>query len=184
MFDSTESPQNTSHRYDIVGIGETMLALRRSPTGEWFEWEIGGAESNLLRYCAALGARTAWVSRVGADLAGDLVVDAVADAGVDVSQVERVPHRQTGLMLKEKSSGARQVRYYRRESAASTMAEQNVDIDFLLSPRILHLTGITLALSQSCRQPRTGTAQRGYCERSGSALARLRRELASLHLGN
>ncbi len=152
MADSTESSRNTIQLYDIVGIGESMLTLRRSANGDSFDWEIGGAESNVLRYCAALGASTAWVSRVGEDLAGDLVVDTVAQAGVDVSRVARVPDYQTGIMIKEKSAGIQQIRYYRRESAASTMAECNVDLGFLRSARILHLTGITLALSESCRQ--------------------------------
>ncbi len=146
-----ESVHNMTRRHDIVGIGESMLTFRRSACGDKFDWEIGGAESNVLRYCAALGAKPAWVSRVGQDLAGDLVVNTIAQAGVDTSQVTRVPRYQTGIMVKERSTGTQQVRYYRRDSAASTMSEHNVDLRFLRSPRILHLTGITLALSESCQ---------------------------------
>jgi 2-dehydro-3-deoxygluconokinase len=42
------------------------------------------------------------------------------------------------------------VYYYRAGSAASRMRFAEVDVDYLLSGEIMHLTGITAALSESC----------------------------------
>lgn len=136
---------------DIVALGESMLTIRPHPNKATFEWEVSGAESNVARYCAALGMRTAWISQLGTDLAGDLVLSTIAGAGVDVSQVRRLADRQTGLMLKEVARDERRVRYYRAGSAAAAMGPI-AKPQFSQKPRVLHMTGITLGLSDSCNR--------------------------------
>ena len=144
-------PSGQPRRVDVVGLGESMLTLRRSSHGQTFDWEIAGAESNTVRYCAAHGLSTAWVSQLGTDLAGDLVMEAIAADGVDVSGVTRHAERPTGIMLKEQSATGEHVHYYRAGSAAAAMAPASVDIIGLRSAHVLHLSGITPALSDSCR---------------------------------
>ncbi len=151
MNHSVSESANQSPRLDVVALGESMLTVRPSPNQAAFEWEVSGAESNVARYCAALGLQTAWISQVGADLAGDLVLSVIGAAGVDVSGVRRVSDRQTGLMLKEVTADARRVRYYRAGSAATDMAPP-IGPQFNRDPSILHLTGITLGLSSTCRE--------------------------------
>ena len=136
---------------EIVTLGETMLTIRPRADEDAFAWEVGGAESNVARCCAALGVRTAWVSQLGADLAGDLVLSTIRDAGVDVSNVRRISERQTGLMLKEADASERRVWYYRRDSAAAAMSV-TLPFQFASKPQILHLTGITLGLSPTCHE--------------------------------
>ena len=135
---------------DIVTLGETMLTIRPQAGDDTFAWEVGGAESNVARCCAALGVRTAWVSQLGTDLAGDLVLSTIREAGIDISNVHRIPDRQTGLMLKEANPNERRVWYYRRDSAAAAMST-TMPFTFTKKPKILHLTGITPALSPTCR---------------------------------
>ncbi len=128
-----------------------MLTIRPGVDQDTFAWDVGGAESNVARCCAALGVRTAWVSQLGTDLAGDLVLSTIRDAGVDVSNVHRISDRQTGLMLKETNPKERRVWYYRRESAAAAMSTATT-FEFADRPQILHLTGITPALSPTCQE--------------------------------
>lgn len=136
---------------DIVALGESMLTIRPHPSQATFEWEVSGAESNVARYCAALGIRSSWISQLGTDLAGDLVLSTIENAGVDVSEVRRLSDRQTGLMLKEVTANGRRVRYYRAGSAAAAM-DPSTKPAFSHRPQILHLTGITLGLSDSCNR--------------------------------
>src|SRR5215831_11063057 len=75
-----------------------------------------GAESNTTVGLARLGYSVAWISRLGADAAGDRILSALAAEGVDTRWVERDPLRTTGVMLKDSRAG---VRYYRTDSAAS-----------------------------------------------------------------
>jgi 2-dehydro-3-deoxygluconokinase len=102
-------------------------------------------------YLADLGHRSAWMSSVGDDPLGALVLSEVAATGVDVSLVEVVPGRPTGVYFKDPAPEGTAVYYYRRGSAASAM-----EPDFLRrrpppAPRLVHTSGITAALSESCR---------------------------------
>lgn len=151
MNHSTSDANHPRLSPDVVALGESMLTVRTRPNQAAFEWEVSGAESNVARYCAAFGLQTAWVSQLGADLAGDLVLSVVEGAGVDVSGVRRLSDHQTGLMLKETAADALQVHYYRAGSAAAAMAP-SIGPEVGRAPKILHLTGITLGLSCTCNE--------------------------------
>ncbi|MGW0548392.1 sugar kinase [Streptomyces altiplanensis] len=114
---------------------------------------IGGAESNVACALAAAGHRARWVGRVGADGFGDHLVDAVAAYGVDTSAVQRDPHRPTGIYFRtaaDRDTDGFEVVYYRAGSAASAMSPRNMPLHELAAGRVLHLSGITAALSADC----------------------------------
>ncbi|WP_260332867.1 sugar kinase [Streptomyces beigongshangae] len=118
-----------------------------------FERAIGGAESNVACALAAAGHTVKWVGRVGADGFGDHLVETIGSYGVDTSAVRRDPARPTGVYFRtagDRSTDAHEVAYYRKGSAASAMAPATVDLAALDSGRVLHLSGITAALSQDC----------------------------------
>ncbi|MFF7170127.1 sugar kinase [Streptomyces pseudovenezuelae] len=118
-----------------------------------FERAIGGAESNVACGLAAVGFAVRWVSRVGADGFGDHLVETVGGYGVDVSSVGRDPSRPTGVYFRtagDRATAAHEVAYYRAGSAASAMSVENVDLAAVRAGRVLHLSGITAALSDTC----------------------------------
>ncbi|MCT9081396.1 sugar kinase [Streptomyces fulvoviolaceus] len=115
-----------------------------------FDRAIGGAESNVACGLAAAGHAVRWVSRVGADGFGDHLVEAIGAYGVDVSSVSRDPSRPTGVYFRtagDRAGDDHEVAYYRAGSAASAMSVANVDLP---AARVLHLSGITAALSDEC----------------------------------
>ncbi|MFC8435892.1 sugar kinase [Streptomyces sp. NPDC057253] len=118
-----------------------------------FDRGIGGAESNVACGLAAAGFAVRWVSRVGVDGFGDHLVETVGGYGVDVSAVGRDPSRPTGVYFRtagERGSDGHEVAYYRAGSAASAMSVANVDLSVVRAGRVLHLSGITAALSSEC----------------------------------
>ncbi|WP_104532139.1 sugar kinase [Streptomyces natalensis] len=119
-----------------------------------FARAIGGAESNVACGLAAAGHRTAWVSRVGADGFGEHLVAAIGAYGVDTTGVRRDPVRPTGIYFRtagDRATTTHEVAYYRAGSAASAMTTTTMDLAAIRSGRILHLSGITAALSAGCR---------------------------------
>src|SRR3712207_1721819 len=108
---------------------------------------VGGAESNVAIALSRLGIPASWISALGDDELGELVLHRVRAEGVDTRAVRRVPDRPTGLYLREEVAGALRVYYYRRGSAASTLAPGAFDPAVLEGASFLHLTGITGALS-------------------------------------
>ncbi|MBB1255344.1 sugar kinase [Streptomyces alkaliterrae] len=142
---------------DLVCLGESMVALRPDrPTSlagaELFARGVGGAESNVACALAAAGHTVRWISRLGADGFGDHLLATVAAAGVDTTWVDRDPDRPTGVYFRtDGERGATlEVAYYRAGSAASALCPANVDPAAADSGRVLHLTGITPALSDGC----------------------------------
>lgn len=159
---------DTTCDVDVVCLGESMITFlpgRPGPLADVpsFDRSIGGAESNVACALARAGYRARWVSRVGADGFGEHLVRTVAAHGVDVSAVQRDPVRPTGVYFRtdgERPTGEpaapdgaqplSEVVYYRAGSAASAMSPANMPHAALTAGRVLHLTGITAALSADC----------------------------------
>ncbi|WP_460068929.1 sugar kinase [Streptomyces sp. YKOK-I1] len=143
---------------DVVALGESMVTFLPSRPGRLadvpsFERAIGGAESNVACGLAAAGHAVRWVSRVGVDGFGDHLVETIGSYGVDVTSVRRDPDRPTGVYFRtagDRATDAHEVAYYRAGSAASAMSVDSVDLDAVRAGRILHLSGITAALSADC----------------------------------
>jgi 2-dehydro-3-deoxygluconokinase len=147
--------------YDVVTMGETMLRLTPPGAGRLdlarrLEVEVGGTESNTAVGLARLGLSCAWISRLPSTPLGNLVSGELARHGVDVSHVVRCPDERLGLYFYEDAPPARRHRvvYDRSDSAASHLQPHDINPD-LLSPnrcRLVHLTGITPAISESARR--------------------------------
>jgi 2-dehydro-3-deoxygluconokinase len=136
----------------VVTAGETMVLVVPPSPGRLrhagvVTMSIGGAESNVAIGLSRLGVPASWVSVLGEDELGELVLHRIRAEGVDTSAVRRVADRPTGLYLREEVAGALRVYYYRRGSAASTLAPGAFDPAVLDGAAFLHLTGITGALS-------------------------------------
>lgn len=139
----------------VVTAGETMLVGVPSRPGRLrsatsLELKVAGAESNVAIGLSRLGLAARWISLLGDDEPGQVVLDRVRAEGVDTAGVQRVPGSPTGLFLRDEVGGTVRVTYYRRGSAASTMAPGAIDPDHLDGAGWLHLTGITPALSPAC----------------------------------
>jgi 2-dehydro-3-deoxygluconokinase len=146
-------------------LGETMALLdplQDGPIddGSRFRLRIAGAESNFAIALARLGIPVTWVSRVGADAFGKLVVSSVASEGVDVGNVKVDPAAPTGIYFKVREEGRSSVFYYRSGSAASRLGPGDVPEDAWEGVGLVHLTGITMAISPTARDLVVETAVR------------------------
>lgn len=139
---------------EVLCIGETMALI--TPTdaslSRAHEATIGlaGAESNVAAGLVAAGHRAAWASRLGDDPLGTRISSELSDRGIEL-WTERDQDAPTGVMFKDPAAEGSSVHYYRRGSAASRMAPGHIAPERLAGIRIVHTTGITPALSQSCR---------------------------------
>ncbi|MEU6340336.1 sugar kinase [Streptomyces sp. NPDC046977] len=138
---------------DVVCVGESMVTFVPSVPGQRlaeaaaFTRGTGGAESNVACALARLGHTARWISRVGADPFGDHLLAEIAAAGVDVSGVCRDADRPTGVYFR---TGDGEVAYYRAGSAAAALSPAVVGREDAWAGRVLHLSGITAALSAGC----------------------------------
>lgn len=141
---------------DVVTVGECMVLLTppagvRIVDAEALEIHTAGAEANVAVQLAQFGIRAAWIGRVGSDPLGELVVATLRGFDVNVSAVEVDEERPTGVYFKEYDGHRTQVHYYRKGSAATRLTLDDVR-PMLSRTRVLHISGITAALSTRCRQ--------------------------------
>jgi 2-dehydro-3-deoxygluconokinase len=141
-----------SHNPEVITIGETMVLI--TPTvaeplasATLFHLDAGGAESNVASHLARLGHHAAWVSRVGDDALGRRLERQIRERGVDTRWVSVDQDAPTGVYFKDPGN---RVQYYRSGSAASQMNRATLDGVPLQDARLVHLSGITPALSDSC----------------------------------
>jgi 2-dehydro-3-deoxygluconokinase len=139
----------------LVTLGETMALLAAPRIGllrhmHSLDLSVAGAESNLAVGVRRLGHDAVWISRVGDDEFGRLVTGTLAGEGVDIGHVTVDGAAPTGLMVKERrADSVTRVLYYRAGSAASRLSPSDVDEDLVRGAGLLHVTGITPALSAS-----------------------------------
>jgi 2-dehydro-3-deoxygluconokinase len=146
------------NHYDLTTLGETMLRLsvpagERLETAARFDVHPGGAESNVAALLARLGRRTAWGGALPDAAPGRRVAGELRAAGVDVEHIAWRTSGRMGIYYVEFSQPPRpiQVTYDRADSCAAQLGPEDVAWDALLATRLLHLTGITPALSPTCR---------------------------------
>jgi 2-dehydro-3-deoxygluconokinase len=149
-------------RYDFLTLGETLIRLsppgmQRLDQANLFEVGVGGSELNVACLLARLGRRAAWVSRLPDGPLGRVVEGEGRRHGVDMSLCKQVPMDQgarQGLMFFEAGPAPRNSRviYDRKNSAAAGMSIADADWPGLVAASArVHLSGITAALSDTCR---------------------------------
>jgi len=139
----------------VVTLGEAMMVLTSPSVGplrhaSHLELGIAGAESNVAIGVARLGVPARWLGRVGDDEPGRLITSVLRGEGVDTRAVVDAG-AATGLMLKSRrTTRATSVSYYRSGSAGSRLSPADVGSALIAGAAVLHVTGITPALSESC----------------------------------
>ena len=136
----------------LIAIGESMAMVAPSRAESLLDAEsirlrAAGAESNVAGHVAALGGGAAWVSALGDDVLGRRVHQEIAAQGVDTRWVSFDATAPTGVFFKDPGRG---VSYYRAGSAASRMTPDAVARIPLEQAQVVHLSGITPALSDDC----------------------------------
>lgn len=112
----------------------------------------GGAESNVALHLHEGGCRSMWISQLGEDPLGTRILDALASRGVDTRYVTRASEANTGIYIKDPTPQGSRVYYYRKGSAASLLGPDAAADWPLEEAELVHMSGITLALSDSCRE--------------------------------
>ena len=141
---------------NVITIGEALAVFRSQPGQPLWRTEqvsvgTGGAEANVAMTLAHRGVPVTWAGRVGGDSLGRRVIRELRAEGVTVASILDET-RPTGLLVKDaRSDGRTVVSYYRSNSAGSALSPNDIDhLQFQLSSdTLVHLTGITAALSSS-----------------------------------
>ena len=137
--------------FDVVALGEPLYELNRQPDGRYLPG-FGGDTLNVAVAAARLGSRTAYISRLGADIFGDEIRALMRGEGVDDRAVALDPEAPTGLYFVTHGPAGHVFTYRRKGSAASLIAPQELDRGLIASARFLHASGISQAISATAAE--------------------------------
>jgi len=144
---------------EVVTFGETMVRLstpgfHRLEQAATLDIRAGGAEANVAVGLARLGTSTCYVTRLTKHPLGRFIENQVRLHGVDTSPILWTDEGRVGLYFVEFGANPRAsaVYYDRKGSAMSTLQPGDIDWGSVLAgARHFHTSGITPALSDSCR---------------------------------
>jgi 2-dehydro-3-deoxygluconokinase len=139
---------------DILSLGECMVEFfADEPLAETQQVQkaFAGDALNLLAAAARLGSSCGFLSRVGSDPFQPFLLSSWESLGIDTSRVKRVEGRNGIYFISIYGQGERDFTYYRAGSAPSTMTPDDLDPDYIAQARVLHISGIAQAISDSAR---------------------------------
>jgi 2-dehydro-3-deoxygluconokinase len=143
---------------DVLTFGETMVLFNPQSNGPLryvssFNKSIAGAESNVAIALSRLGHEAAWFSKLGEDEFGRYIRNAIRSEGVDTSRTKFTNEKSSAILFKERFGGENpNVYYYRQNSAATTLTVEELDLEYIKQAKIIHITGITPALSEGLKK--------------------------------
>jgi 2-dehydro-3-deoxygluconokinase len=149
------SPSIPSETPAIVALGEAMIEFNqsRADTPDGYLRGYGGDTSNMAiaasRLLGGARGRVGYVTRVGADAFGRMLLELWREEGVDTGGVAIDSEHPTGVYFVTHGAHGHEFSYLRAGSAASHMRPDALPEDVLRGARILHVSGISQAISAS-----------------------------------
>ncbi|QGZ61549.1 sugar kinase [Paraburkholderia acidisoli] len=135
---------------EVLALGEAMVEFNQaSPDRPEYLQGFGGDTSNFAIAAARQGARTGFVSAVGDDHFGRLLLDLWAREGVDTATVRVDATAPTGVYFVSHGPGGHAFDYLRKGSAASRVTPRDLPLEAIAAARVLHLSGISVAIGDS-----------------------------------
>jgi 2-dehydro-3-deoxygluconokinase len=132
----------------LLCLGEPMVEFNQQPDGR-FLMGHGGDTSNCAIAAARSGAQAGMITALGQDAFGDSLMALWEDNGVDTAQVRRRANAPTGVYFVTHGPEGHDFSYLRAGSAASRYGPADLPLKAIAQARCLHLSGITLAISDS-----------------------------------
>ena len=139
----------TKQSPDIVCLGEPLVEFNQVNDKGHYLFGHGGDTSNCAIAAARAGASVGYITALGQDEFGDSFMRLWAENGVDASQVSRRADAHTGVYFVTHGPDGHVFSYLRAGSAASRMTPEQLPRDYIAGARVLHVSGISMAISAS-----------------------------------
>ena len=130
-------------KIDVTALGELLIDFTENGTSAQgnpiLEVNPGGAPCNVLAMLQKLGKQTAFIGKVGDDMFGRQLTEAVSSVGVDTRAllVDKEVHT-TLAFVHTYPNGDRDFSFYRNPGADMMLTKDDVDEDLIRSSRIFH----------------------------------------------
>ena len=156
---------------DILALGEPMVEFNQTGEGDGrlYLQGFGGDTSNFAIAAARQGARVGYLSALGDDPYGAMLRRLWDEEGVDHTDVAPDPQAFTAIYFVTHDAQGHHFHFFRQGSAASRMTPAQLPRERIAQARVLHLSGISLAISESACE--TGFAAMDVARAAGVAVS-------------
>lgn len=149
IYTSINHAEGGTNMYDVIAIGELLIdftpAGASSGGGVLFEQNPGGAPCNVLAMLARLGMKTAFIGKVGDDMFGRFLKEAVEKAGIDPRGLTATKEANTTLAFVQLDShGDRSFSFYRNPGADMLLGINDVDAKLVEDTKVFHFGSLSM----------------------------------------
>ena len=129
--------------YDVVALGELLIDFTENGLSAQgnplLEVNPGGAPGNVLSMLQNYGRKTAFIGKVGKDMFGRLLLDAVGSCGIDTKGIVVDDTVHTTLAFVQTfADGDRDFSFYRDPGADMMLTKEEVDTSLLRNTEVFH----------------------------------------------
>ncbi|MBI3527305.1 MAG: sugar kinase [Betaproteobacteria bacterium] len=135
---------------DVVSLGEPLYEFSQIPQapGRYLQG-FGGDTMNCAIAATRLGARVAYITRLGDDEFGRQFLRLWRDEGLDTSGVAIDPEAHTAVYFITHGATGHVFSYLRKGSAASRLSAADLPLELIERARYFHTSGISQAISEN-----------------------------------
>ncbi len=159
LTSKTPAAHNPVAMFDVIGMGESMVAFEAQAFGplreaEDFKKWVGGAADNYLIALARLGFKCGFFSRVGDDELGRFITRWIRGEGIDVSRTLIDGSKSTGIFIVERRTPESNFKcyFYRANSAATNLNPDDIDEEYVSQAKVVYPEAMLTYISDSSRK--------------------------------
>ena len=135
--------------YDVVALGELLIDFTLNGVSEQgnplYEANPGGAPCNVLSMLSRFGHKTAFIGKVGNDMFGRLLADAISECGISTEGLTFDPAVPTTLAFVHKlENGDRDFSFYRNPGADMMLREDEISEALIAQAKIFHFGTLSM----------------------------------------
>ena len=135
--------------YDVVALGELLIDFTPGAVSDQgnptFEANPGGAPCNVLSMLGRFGHKTAFIGKVGEDMFGRMLADAITECGISAEGLRFDPDVNTTLAFVQKlPNGDRDFSFYRKPGADMMLREDEISEELIAGAKIFHFGTLSM----------------------------------------
>ena len=141
--------------YDVVALGELLIDFTENGISAQgnplLEANPGGAPCNVLAMLSKLGAKTAFIGKIGKDMFGTQLKAALKEAGIDTTGLKTDGAVHTTLaFVHTLEGGDREFSFCRSPGADMMLSKEDLKEDLIKNCRIFHYGSLSMT-DEPCR---------------------------------
>lgn len=143
-------------KLDVTALGELLIDFtengKSAQNNPLLEANPGGAPCNVLAMLSRLGKKAAFIGKVGDDMFGHQLENALKETGIETTGLKFDPESNTTLaFVHTKEDGDREFSFYRNPGADQMLSENDLEEALIKDCRIFHFGSLSMT-SETCRK--------------------------------